>query len=111
MIASGKTRPVQWGRGVVQGWRGAMDMKRVHRDGGRRMTAPWRGMTIAMLVWTTVVAAAPPEPLAERMAALRERMVRDDIAAGGVVDPRILESMRGTPRHEFVPPPQRHLAP
>ncbi len=85
-------------------------MKRVHRDGGRRMTAPWRGMTIAMLVWTTVVAAAPPEPLAERMAALRERMVRDDIAAGGVVDPRILESMRGTPRHEFVPPPQRHLA-
>jgi protein-L-isoaspartate(D-aspartate) O-methyltransferase len=37
-------------------------------------------------------------------------MVRDDIAAGGVVDPRVLEALRLTPRHEFVPAAQRHLA-
>jgi protein-L-isoaspartate(D-aspartate) O-methyltransferase len=55
-------------------------------------------------------AAAPPDTTAERMQFLREKMARDDIAAGGVTDPRVLESMRTTPRHEFVPPPQRHLA-
>ena len=55
-------------------------------------------------------AAAPPDATAERMQFLREKMARDDIAAGGVTDPRVLESMRTTPRHEFVPPPQRHLA-
>jgi protein-L-isoaspartate(D-aspartate) O-methyltransferase len=37
-------------------------------------------------------------------------MVRDDIAGGGVVDPRVLESMRLVPRHEFVAAPQRPLA-
>ena len=37
-------------------------------------------------------------------------MVRDDIAGGGVSDPRVLESMRTTLRHEFVPVPQRGLA-
>ncbi len=40
----------------------------------------------------------------------RERMVRDDIAARGVTDARVLESMRLTPRHEFVSPSQRALA-
>ncbi|MFM7251092.1 MAG: protein-L-isoaspartate(D-aspartate) O-methyltransferase [Planctomycetaceae bacterium] len=54
--------------------------------------------------------AAPPDATAERMTLLRERMVREDIASGGVSDPRVLESLRTTPRHEFVPPPQRHLA-
>jgi len=36
--------------------------------------------------------------------------VRDDIAAGGVTDERVLAAMRATPRHEFVPGPQRNLA-
>ncbi|MFO0423092.1 MAG: protein-L-isoaspartate(D-aspartate) O-methyltransferase, partial [Planctomycetia bacterium] len=54
-------------------------------------------------------------PLAERKRAeefdaARERMVRDDIAGGGVTDPRVLASMRATPRHEFVAAPQRPLA-
>lgn len=34
---------------------------------------------------------------------LRERMVRDHIAARGVSDPRVLEALREIPRHEFVP--------
>jgi len=37
-------------------------------------------------------------------------MVREDIAASGVTDARVLESMRLTPRHEFVPAAQRPMA-
>ena len=74
------------------------------RSGGAcRVAALWLSLAGA-------VAAAPPDALGERMTLLRERMARDDIAAGGVTDPRVLQSMRTTPRHEFVPPAQRHLA-
>jgi len=52
-------------------------------------------------------AAAPP---ADRFAEARERMVRDDIAGGGVTDPRVLESMRLVPRHEFVAADKRPYA-
>jgi len=34
---------------------------------------------------------------------LRERMVRDHIAARGVADERVLQALREVPRHEFVP--------
>jgi protein-L-isoaspartate(D-aspartate) O-methyltransferase len=37
-------------------------------------------------------------------AALRERMVREQIEARGVKDPRVLSAMRETPRHLFVMP-------
>ena len=40
----------------------------------------------------------------------RERMVREDIAESGVTDVRVLESMRMTPRHEFVSTSQWPLA-
>ncbi len=33
----------------------------------------------------------------------RNRMVDDEIVAAGVKDPRVVQSMRDTPRHEFVP--------
>jgi protein-L-isoaspartate(D-aspartate) O-methyltransferase len=68
------------------------------------MRVPW---IMIVLAAARVAAAGPP---ADRHLAARERMVRDDIAAGGVVDPRVLEAMRLTPRHEFVPAGQRHLA-
>jgi protein-L-isoaspartate(D-aspartate) O-methyltransferase len=67
-------------------------------------------ISVVAFVAAGPAAAAPPDTTAERMQFLREKMARDDIAAGGVTDPRVLESMRTTPRHEFVPPPQRHLA-
>jgi protein-L-isoaspartate(D-aspartate) O-methyltransferase len=47
---------------------------------------------------------------ADRYANARERMVREDIAASGVTNTRVLESMRLTPRHEFVTTAQRPLA-
>jgi len=40
----------------------------------------------------------------------RDAMVRDVLEPGGIRDPRVLESMRTTPRHEFVQSHQRHLA-
>lgn len=38
------------------------------------------------------------------LASLREKMVREQIVARGVRDARLLEVMRETPRHLFVPP-------
>lgn len=37
-------------------------------------------------------------------AELRERMVREQMEARGIRDPRVLEAMRKVPRHKFVPP-------
>ncbi len=68
------------------------------------------GTAVLCMMLAHRLPGAPPDALGERMTALRERMTRDDIAAGGVTDGRVLESMRTTPRHEFVPPAQRHLA-
>ena len=67
-------------------------------------------VAVVVMLATVAAGAAPPDATAERMRGLRERMALEDIAAGGVTDPRVLESLRTTPRHEFVPPPQRHLA-
>jgi protein-L-isoaspartate(D-aspartate) O-methyltransferase len=41
---------------------------------------------------------------------LRERMVRDQLEARGIVDPRVLEAMRYVPRHKFVPEHVQTLA-
>ena len=70
----------------------------------------WGSLVAAVMLASVTVPAAPPDASAERMRSLRERMAVEDIAAGGVTDPRVLKSMRTTLRHEFVPPPQRHLA-
>lgn len=42
--------------------------------------------------------------------AQRDRMVRDQIAARGITDPRLLEAMRHVPRHLFVAPELYTLA-
>ncbi len=41
---------------------------------------------------------------------LRERMVREQIEARGVADPRVLAAMRRVPRHVFVPDASEELA-
>jgi protein-L-isoaspartate(D-aspartate) O-methyltransferase len=43
-------------------------------------------------------------------ARLREAMVANEIAAAGVKDPRVLDAMRATPRHEFMPTAYREYA-
>ena len=50
-----------------------------------------------------------PDPFTER-ADERERMVRDQIAARGLGDPRVLAALGRVPRHRFVPPESAHQA-
>lgn len=69
-----------------------------------------------VIVWWLASASLPAScgqggtPAVDPFAEARERMVRDDIAGGGVTDPRVLESMRLARRHEFVAAPQRPYA-
>ncbi|WP_157492337.1 protein-L-isoaspartate(D-aspartate) O-methyltransferase [Geothrix fermentans] len=52
--------------------------------------------------------ARPAAPVADEvLAQARARMVREQILARGVADPRVLEAMGRVPRHEFVPEGQR----
>ena len=69
--------------------------------------------------WTAIVgawvglllsAAQLPAQVPIDYTAARNRLVDKDIAAAGVTNPRVIEAMRKTPRHEFVPKEQRHLA-
>ena len=53
-----------------------------------------------------IPAAYADDPYAEA----REKLVRDRIASDGVSDPRVLEAIRITPRHEFVIEAERHRA-
>jgi protein-L-isoaspartate(D-aspartate) O-methyltransferase len=88
--------------------------------GRARSAARWRPWVLAGL--TSLVAAgivrgasSPPsaraaEPAAQSQATGRDeyadrraRMVRDQIEARGVADPRVLAAMRRVPRHLFVP--------
>lgn len=54
--------------------------------------------------------AGPAAPVPDPYAALRARMVEEQIRARGVRDPRVLEAMRQVPRHRFVPEALRHEA-
>jgi len=55
----------------------------------------------ALAVLAVVLLAGPA--WADNFAADRQKMVDEEIVAAGVKDPRVIQSMRDTPRHEFVP--------
>lgn len=46
----------------------------------------------------------PAAPQLAELDRLRERMVRDQLEARDIKDPRVLSAMRKVPRHAFVPP-------
>jgi len=72
------------------------------------MSRPHRSMAwVFSMVLACLGAAARG---ADNYAAARERMVVEDIVRGGIVNPRVIASMRATQRHEFVPPQQRPLS-
>lgn len=48
-----------------------------------------------------------PDDRESHFAAARARMVREQLAARGVTDARVLEAMAAVPRHLFVPPAYR----
>lgn len=62
----------------------------------------------AILLQTAILlAVALPAARAVDFTAQRQHMVEQEIVAAGVTDPRVIESMRNTPRHEFVALPSR----
>jgi protein-L-isoaspartate(D-aspartate) O-methyltransferase len=64
-----------------------------------------RRRTAHFLTTTYLVLAISPACgfAEENYQAQRHQMVAQEIDAAGVTNPRVLEAMRGTPRHEFVP--------
>lgn len=50
------------------------------------------------------VPARPDSAPTDEFAPQRDRMVRDQLAARDITDPRVLAAMRRVPRHRFVPP-------
>lgn len=69
------------------------------------------------LRWMLLLPAAPlaaceqgPTLPASDFTEARKAMVRDQIAARGVHDARVLEALGSVPRHEFVPEESRNLA-
>jgi len=61
---------------------------------------------IGIFAWAQMAAAQPRQNFAE----LRNKLVDEELVPAGIKHPRVLESVRTTPRHEFVPASQRHLA-
>ncbi len=62
----------------------------------------------AVALWIMLAAAAQAQR--DPYQTVREQLVQQAIEGEGVKNPRVLQSMRTTPRHEFVPPDQRRLA-
>src|SRR5688572_9323193 len=46
----------------------------------------------------------------KQFADIRDKMIQEEIIDAGVKDERVIKAIRATPRHEFVPIAQRHLA-
>ena len=52
----------------------------------------------------------PPQSPSDEYKAGREQMVREQIEARGIRDPRVLAALRKVPRHLFVPPEEQDEA-
>ncbi len=77
------------------------------RDSRRRQFLLWS------VCWGWAAMLSPIESSAQvrnALAEARNRMVDKEIVAAGVKNPRVIASMRTTPRHEFVPLNQRRYA-
>jgi protein-L-isoaspartate(D-aspartate) O-methyltransferase len=67
-----------------------------------QLLCPARFVVVGVIVVSRLILpgdASADDPYAEA----RERLVRERIETAGVKDSRVLESLRTTPRHEFVP--------
>jgi protein-L-isoaspartate(D-aspartate) O-methyltransferase len=70
------------------------------------MRMRWRTLLASLAVGCTVKDSMPNDGFAEA----RERMVREQIAARGVKDERVLAALTRVPRHELVPAELRESA-
>jgi len=71
---------------------------------------PFVGSLWSVVVLAGFADAAPPVMTPKALMEARQKMVDEEIVAAGVKDPRVIESMRSTPRHEFIPSNQRQHA-
>jgi protein-L-isoaspartate(D-aspartate) O-methyltransferase len=77
------------------------------------MANMYRNMATALVACSALGAAWPLAASAQGSSdwtRLRNDMVESEIVEAGVKDSRVIAAMRATPRHEFVPRAQRHLA-
>jgi protein-L-isoaspartate(D-aspartate) O-methyltransferase len=65
---------------------------------------------VAVSLITVVAVATAPAQTRAQFDAARQRMVATTVIEAGVKNQRVIEAMRNTPRHEFVPPAARKLA-
>lgn len=68
---------------------------------------PLRTLLLACLGLSLMVPVLHGAVPQQSFIAARNRMVDEEIVAAGVKNPRVIEAMRKTPRHEFVSLPQR----
>ena len=61
---------------------------------------------VGVMLPTVVFAQTGHAPMDEA----RRRMVDEEIVGGGITNPRVIQAMRDTPRHEFVPTAYRQSA-
>jgi protein-L-isoaspartate(D-aspartate) O-methyltransferase len=74
-------------------------------NNGMHYITKYLGLSVVFVGWLAMVNAAA-DVFAQSHASLddvRNRMVDEEIVAAGVKNPRVIEAMRNTLRHEFVP--------
>jgi protein-L-isoaspartate(D-aspartate) O-methyltransferase len=64
----------------------------------------------ALILLFLATATRPVAAQRDPYAAARNRMVETEIVAAGIRDPRVVDSIRNTPRHQFMPLQKRELA-
>jgi protein-L-isoaspartate(D-aspartate) O-methyltransferase len=62
------------------------------------------------MLGTFLITAAAHGQKRDAWAEARTRMVEHEVVAAGVTDPRVVDAIRATPRHEFVPATRRRDA-
>jgi protein-L-isoaspartate(D-aspartate) O-methyltransferase len=74
------------------------------------MTTAFRSLLLALAGLTISEPIAAIAQSAAEIVKAREKMVQEEIIDAGVKDPRVIDAIRDTPRHEFVPVAQRKFA-
>lgn len=77
------------------------------RYGGHWACVTFAALFCSLGLLTSSVRAAP---LSDRWADIRNKMVDEEVVGAGIENERVIEAIRNTPRHEFIPTNQRRYA-
>jgi protein-L-isoaspartate(D-aspartate) O-methyltransferase len=64
----------------------------------------------AIAAWIGISTLSATAQTPQAFTEARHKLVDEEIVAAGIKDERVIEAVRNTPRHEFMPISQRHLA-